>query len=1044
MFLKHQDVKQKNWRMRKVKKLFVSSCMLLTVGLGVAVPTGFSQSNGVMVVKAAEVPAAEGVFKIETDNLQNWEAETNTQGYKGTFSKSPDSQGFYKVQTNSGAGIGVQVAPKGNGRMDIKIGNRVEIPKGYYVGGIRTKTPVLEKDNTYRLSFTTSKTSGTDVEFKTRIKDVEANGDLGQEHTIKFDGNTVSTGNPWIKGLTNKKHTVDFIGKGKALSMAFRFSPFKTTNITYTFTDMNISNVTPASVPETPSSVYEEATKISGKAVASKDNFNKRTNFLGDVVNVYKLDQLVGTAQVKSGNTFEVVLNLKEPLKQGEKLEVEIQNPKSALLSARVPINVIAKPYDKAQHLKDSKASLDEAYRQTVENITQDNWLKSSEKQKQTNAAKLAYDQGIIELGRSNDKAAINSVVTKYTQKKTGLITKEHILGEKDKVITAAKNAIEEKATAEKTKIDSDNSLTTPEKEAQLAQLSTAKEAALTAITESPDADTVGTKQTEGEASVSGIHQGKDLEAIKTAAKNAIEEKATAEKTKINNDITLTAKDKEQQLKEVETALTKAKDNVKAAKTADAINDARDKGVATIDAVHKAGQDLGARKSGQVAKLEEAAKATKDKISADPTLTSKEKEEQSKAVDAELKKAIEAVNAADTADKVDDALGKGVTDIKNQHKSGDSIDARREAHSKELDRVAQATKDAITADTTLTEAEKEIQRGNVDKEATKAKEELAKAKDADALDKAYGDGVTSIKNQHKSGKGLDVRKDEHKKALEAVAKRVTAEIEADPTLTPEVREQQKAEVQKELELATDKIAEAKDADEADKAYGDGVTAIENAHVIGKGIEARKDLAKKDLAEAVAKTKALIIEDKTLTDDQRKEQLSGVDTEYAKGIENIDAAKDAAGVDKAYSDGVRDILAQYKEGQNLDDRRNAAKEFLLKEADKVTKLINDDPTLTHDQKVDQINKVEQAKLDAIKSVDDAQTADAINDALGKGIENINNQYQHGDGVDVRKATAKGDLEKEAAKVKALIAKDPTLTQADKDKQTAAVDAAKNTA
>ncbi|HER7114426.1 TPA: DUF1542 domain-containing protein [Streptococcus pyogenes] len=1206
MFLKHHDVKQKNWRMRKVKKVFVSSCMLLTVGLGVAVPTGFSQSNGVMVVKAAEVPAAEGVFKIETDNLQNWEAETNTQGYKGTFSKSPDSQGFYKVQTNSGAGIGVQVAPKGNGRMDIKIGNRVEIPKGYYVGGIRTKTPVLEKDNTYRLSFTTSKTSGTDVEFKTRIKDVEANGDLGQEHTIKFDGNTVSTGNPWIKGLTNKKHTVDFIGKGKALSMAFRFSPFKTTNITYTFTDMNISNVTPASVPETPSSVYEEATKISGKAVASKDNFNKRTNFLGDVVNVYKLDQLVGTAQVKSGNTFEVVLNLKEPLKQGEKLEVEIQNPKSALLSARVPINVIAKPYDKAQHLKDSKASLDEAYRQTVENITQDNWLKSSEKQKQTNAAKLAYDQGIIELGRSNDKAAINSVVTKYTQEKTGLITKEHILGEKDKVITAAKNAIEEKATAEKTKIDSDNSLTTPEKEAQLAQLSTAKEAALTAITESPDADTVGTKQTEGEASVSRIHQGKDLEAIKTAAKNAIEEKATAEKTKINNDITLTAKDKEQQLKEVETALTKAKDNVKAAKTADAINDARDKGVATIDAVHKAGQDLGARKSGQVAKLEEAAKATKDKISADPTLTSKEKEEQSKAVDAELKKAIEAVNAADTADKVDDALGKGVTDIKNQHKTGDSIDARREAHSKELDRVAQetkgaiekdptltteekakqvknvdaakergmaklneaknadeldkahgdgvtniknqhksgdsidarreahskeldrvaqetkgaiekdptltteekakqvknvdaakergmaklneaknadaldkaygdgvtsiknqhksgdpiearrglhnksidevaqATKDAITADTTLTEAEKETQRGNVDKEATKAKEELAKAKDADALDKAYGDGVTSIKNQHKSGKGLDVRKDEHKKALEAVAKRVTAEIEADPTLTPEVREQQKAEVQKELELATDKIAEAKDADEADKAYGDGVTAIENAHVIGKGIEARKDLAKKDLAEAAAKTKALIIEDKTLTDDQRKEQLSGVDTEYAKGIENIDAAKDAAGVDKAYSDGVRDILAQYKEGQNLNDRRNAAKEFLLKEADKVTKLINDDPTLTHDQKVDQINKVEQAKLDAIKSVDDAQTADAINDALGKGIENINNQYQHGDGVDVRKATAKGDLEKEAAKVKALIAKDPTLTQADKDKQTAAVDAAKNTA
>ncbi|HIE6835977.1 TPA: hypothetical protein ACXO0K_001905, partial [Streptococcus pyogenes] len=160
---------------------------------------------------------------------------------------------------------------------------------------------------------------------------------------------------------------------------------------------------------------------------------------------------------------------------------------------------------------------------------------------------------------------------------------------------------------------------------------------------------------------------------------------------------------------------------------------------------------------------------------------------------------------------------------------------------------------------------KETQRGNVDKEATKAKEELAKAKDADALDKAYGDGVTSIKNQHKSGKGLDVRKDEHKKALEAVAKRVTAEIEADPTLTPEVREQQKAEVQKELELATDKIAEAKDADEADKAYGEGVTDIKNQHKSGDPIEARRGLHNKSIDEVAQATKDAITADTTLTE-----------------------------------------------------------------------------------------------------------------------------------------------------------------------------------
>ncbi|SRX88930.1 DUF1542 domain-containing protein [Streptococcus pyogenes] len=1218
MFLKHQDVKQKNWRMRKVKKLFVSSCMLLTVGLGVAVPTAFSQSNGVMVVKAKEVPAAdlEEKEKIanspELDKSKNfypinsfdgWQPETSTEGNLGKF--IPNKNGGQDIATKGNVKVNIAATPLGEGKFKLESGARVSKSGSFYNGGIRTQTQVLEKDNLYSFKFKSEQT-GEAVEFKTRIRPVESSGSLGKEKRIRLNGRFVSTQDGW-SSLKNDNHSVDFVGEGKPLSIAFRLSPRSDNKKGgYIFSNLEITNISLASIPKISEKVYESATTLSGIAETVDKVLDPRKSFKGDIVKLYKGKVEIGQTTVLENNTW-TIPKLTGILKQGEKLELEIKNPKSGLLSKRVPIDVVAKPYDKDQHLQDSKASLDEAYRQTVENITQDNWLKSSEKQKQTNAAKLAYDQGIIELGRSNDKVAINSVVTKYTQEKTGLITKEHILGEKDKVITAAKNAIEEKATAEKTKINNDITLTTEDKAKQLKEVDEALAKAKDNVKAAKTADAINGTRDKGVATIDAVHKaGQDLGARKSGQVSKLEEAAKATKDKISADPTLTSKEKEEQSKAVDAELKKATETVNAADTADKVDEALGKGVTDIKNQHKMGNPVDARREAHGKDLDRIAQATKDAIEKDPTLTTEEKAKQVKGVDAAKERSMAKLNEAKNADELDKAYGDGVTDIKsqhktgnpvdarrglhnksidevaqatkdaitadttlteaeketqrgnvdkeatkakeelakatdadalnkaygdgvtniknqhktgdpidarrglhnksidevaqatkdaitadttlteaeketqrgnvdkeatkakeelakakdadalnkaygdgvtnikNQHKTGDPIDARRGLHNKSIDEVAQATKDAITADTTLTEAEKETQRGNVDKEATKAKEELAKAKDADALDKAYGDGVTSIKNQHKSGKGLDVRKDEHKKALEAVAKRVTAEIEADPTLTPEVREQQKAEVQKELELATDKIAEAKDADEADKAYGDGVTAIENAHVIGKGIEARKDLAKKDLAEAVAKTKALIIEDKTLTDDQRKEQLSGVDTEYAKGIENIDAAKDAAGVDKAYSDGVRDILAQYKEGQNLDDRRNAAKEFLLKEADKVTKLINDDPTLTHDQKVDQINKVEQAKLDAIKSVDDAQTADAINDALGKGIENINNQYQHGDGVDVRKATAKGDLEKEAAKVKALIAKDPTLTQADKDKQTAAVDAAKNTA
>ncbi|HER2966346.1 TPA: DUF1542 domain-containing protein, partial [Streptococcus pyogenes] len=654
-----------------------------------------------------------------------------------------------------------------------------------------------------------------------------------------------------------------------------------------------------------------------------------------------------------------------------------------------------------------------------IESIDKDDTLTANAKQvaKDKVAQQLQEATAKVEKAQSFDD--LKKVETEFV---TAL---PHTKGEKlNQQQTEAISGLEGVQKATEKAISEDKTLSKDEKKKQIADSKERLKSDTQKVKDAKNADAIKKAFEEGKVDIPQAHIPGDLNKDKEKLLAELKQKADDTEKAIDSDKTLTAKEKEEQSKAVDAELKKAIEAVNAADTADKVDDALGKGVTDIKNQHKTGDPVVARREAHGKQLDRVAQETKDAIEKDPTLTTEEKAKQVKDVDAAKERGMAKLTEAKNADELDKAYGEGVTDIKNQHKSGDPIEARRGLHNKSIDEVAQATKDAITADTTLTEAEKETQRGNVDKEATKAKEELAKAKDADALDKAYGDGVTSIKNQHKSGKGLDVRKDEHKKALEAVAKRVTAEIEADPTLTPEVREQQKAEVQKELELATDKIAEAKDADEADKAYGDGVTAIENAHVIGKGIEARKDLAKKDLAEAAAKTKALIIEDKTLTDDQRKEQLLGVDTEYAKGIENIDAAKDAAGVDKAYSDGVRDILAQYKEGQNLNDRRNAAKEFLLKEADKVTKLINDDPTLTHDQKVDQINKVEQAKLDAIKSVDDAQTADAINDALGKGIENINNQYQHGDGVDVRKATAKGDLEKEAAKVKALIAKDPT--------------------
>ncbi|WP_194117673.1 DUF1542 domain-containing protein, partial [Streptococcus pyogenes] len=1422
MFLKHQDVKQKNWRMRKVKKLFVSSCMLLTVGLGVAVPTAFSQSNGVMVVKAAEVPATDlsrqasdservdessllqkenlSVDSFKLENLNGWEAENDTAGNLGKF-KDPDSSGYQNILTSSGKNISVAVAPKGSGKMNIKVTKRSNFQGGYYVGGLRTQTPVLKLNDVYRYSFTTKKLSGNSSEFKTRVKPVESNNKLGKELVIRVDNKNVSTKHDWLPDISDGTHTVDFTGLDKKLSVAFRFSPRQTSNVVYEFSNINIKNISPASVPAIPSKVLEGTSVLSGTAISSGDTLEKRKSFDGDILRVYKDSKIIARTVIK-GNKWDVKLS--KPLIAGEKLDFEILHPRSQNVSKKISKQVEAKPFDPASYKEKVIAKLKPVYEATSEKITNDAWLDENAKDLQKQKLEEQYISGKVAISEAGTKQeAIDAAYNKYssqtdpdslpsqykqgnkeneqekgrqdliqtrdltlkaiqedkwlteqektTQKEEALkafetgiesvnqtvsleqlkqrlivykasekdsekkeypesIPNQHIPGKEkevkaakqeelkklhdttlekinqDKWLTpdqqaeqlkqaevtfkkgqeaiksaqtltqletdladyvsenegkgnsipdkyksgnkddlvnkaevklkeaheATKQAIEkdpwlspeqkkaqkenakarldaglkavettesldklkevesdfldkekaksipsqhqagtpevarktfldnfekeaqkelesikndvtltdaEKATAkakveaqlqeakdkakesksfddlkniqdkfnselphttgkplkdqqsdaiaelekkqqeiekaisedktlskdekekqiadskaklvaEKEKvskapdadavkkalesgkqeiakayvpqnledhkkkllaelkqkandtekaIDFDKTLTAKEKEeqkaktkeelqkateavgaidnreeldkkvpelkkaiqdshvkgdlegvknkaiedlqkvhdetvakingddtldkatkeAQVKEADKALAAGKDAITKADDADKVGAAVTEHTPKIKAAHKTGDLKKVQEEANQALDKAAEKEREEINNDATLTTEDKAKQLKEVETALTKAKDNVKAAKTADAINDARDKGVATIDAVHKAGQDLGARKSGQVAKLEEAAKATKDKISADPTLTSKEKEEQSKAVNAELKKAIEAVNAADTADKVDDALGKGVIDIKNQHKTGDPVVARREAHGKQLDRVAQETKDAIEKDPTLTTEEKAKQVKDVDAAKERGMAKLNEAKDADALDKAYGEGVTDIKNQHKSGDPIEARRGLHNKSIDEVAQATKDAITADTTLTEAEKETQRGNVDKEATKAKEELAKAKDADALDKAYGDGVTSIKNQHKSGDPIEARRGLHNKSIDEVAQATKDAITADTTLTEAEKETQRGNVDKEATKAKEELAKAKDADALDKAY-------------------------------------------------------------------------------------------------------------------------------------------------
>ncbi|HER3550979.1 TPA: DUF1542 domain-containing protein [Streptococcus pyogenes] len=1155
MFLKHQDVKQKNWRMRKVKKVFVSSCMLLTVGLGVAVPTGFSQSNGVMVVKAAEVPATDlsrqasdservdessllqkenlSVDSFKLENLNGWEAENDTAGNLGKF-KDPDSSGYQNILTSSGKNISVAVAPKGSGKMNIKVTKRSNFQGGYYVGGLRTQTPVLKLNDVYRYSFTTKKLSGNSSEFKTRVKPVESNNKLGKELVIRVDNKNVSTKHDWLPDISDGTHTVDFTGLDKKLSVAFRFSPRQTSNVVYEFSNINIKNISPASVPAIPSKVLEGTSVLSGTAISSGDTLEKRKSFDGDILRVYKDSKIIARTVIK-GNKWDVKLS--KPLIAGEKLDFEILHPRSQNVSKKISKQVEAKPFDPASYKEKVIAKLKPVYEATSEKITNDAWLDENAKDLQKQKLEEQYISGKVAISEAGTKQeAIDAAYNKYSsQTDPDSLPSQYKQGNKENEQEKGRQDLIQTRDLTLKAIQEDKWLTEQEKTIQKEEALKAFETGIESVNQTVSLEQLkqrlivykasekDSEKKEYPESIPNQHiPGKEKE-VKAAKQEELKKLHDTTLEKINQDKWLTPDQQAEQLKQAEVTFKKGQEAIKSAQTltqletdlADYVSENEGKGNSIPDK-YKSGHKDDLVNKAEV-KLKEAHEATKQAIEKDPWLSPEQKKAQKEKAKARLDEGLKALKAADSLEilKVTEEAfvdkEKNPDSIPNQHKAGTADQARKQALDS-LDKEVQKELESIDNDNTLTTDEKAAAKKKVNDAYDVAKQTAMEAN-------SYED-LTTIKDEflsnlpHKQGTPLKDQQSDAIAELEKKQQEIEKAIEGDKTLPRDEKEKQIADSKERLKSDTQKVKDAKNADAIKKAFEEGKVNIPQAHIPGdlnkdkekllaelkqkaddtekaidvdktltedekkeqkvktkaelekaktdvkntqtreeldkkvpelkKAIEARKDLAKKDLAEAAAKTKALIIEDKTLTDDQRKEQLLGVDTEYAKGIENIDAAKDAAGVDKAYSDGVRDILAQYKEGQNLNDRRNAAKEFLLKEADKVTKLINDDPTLTHDQKVDQINKVEQAKLDAIKSVDDAQTADAINDALGKGIENINNQYQHGDGVDVRKATAKGDLEKEAAKVKALIAKDPTLTQADKDKQTAAVDAAKNTA
>ncbi|HHB0784746.1 TPA: DUF1542 domain-containing protein, partial [Enterococcus faecium] len=176
--------------------------------------------------------------------------------------------------------------------------------------------------------------------------------------------------------------------------------------------------------------------------------------------------------------------------------------------------------------------------------------------------------------------------------------------------------------------------------------------------------------------------------------------------------------------------------------------------------------------------IDEEAKKVKSAIDADSTLTPEEKNKQKTGIDQEAEQSKTAIDGMKDIDGVNKAKEDGIKVIDDQHIGNYKVKAKTA-----IEAEAKKVKSSIDADGTLTPEEKNKQKAGVDQEAEKAKTAIDGASDITGINQAKEAGVKAIDGQHQSGESVDSRKAQAKAAIEAEAKKVKSEIDADGTLT---------------------------------------------------------------------------------------------------------------------------------------------------------------------------------------------------------------------------------------------------------------------
>ncbi|HCD7004626.1 TPA: DUF1542 domain-containing protein [Staphylococcus aureus] len=565
----------------------------------------------------------------------------------------------------------------------------------------------------------------------------------------------------------------------------------------------------------------------------------------------------------------------------------------------------------------------------------------NTENGKANQAISAATTNAQVDEAKANAEAAINAVTPKVVKKQ------------------AAKDEIDQLQAAQTAVINNDQNATNEEKEAAI-QLATAVTDAKNNITAAADNNGVDTAKDAGKNS---IQSTQPATAVKSNAKNDVDQAVTTQNQAIDNTTGATTEEKNAAKDLVSKAKEKAYQDILNAQTTNDVTQIKDQAVADIQGITA---DTTIK---DVAKGELAAKANEQKALIAQTVdaTTEEKDQANQQVDAQLTQGNQNIENAQSIDDVNTAKDNAIQAIDPIQASTDvKTNARAELLNEMQNKITE-----ILNDNTTTNEEKGKDIGPVRAAYEEGLNNINAATTTGDVTTAKDTAVQKVQQLHAN----PVKKPAGKTALDQAAADRKIQIEQTPNASQQEINDAKQEVDAALNQAKTNVDQSSTNEYVDNAVKEGKAKINAVKTFSE--------YKKDALAKIADTYNAKV-------NEADNSNASTSSEIAEAKQKLAELKQTADQNVNQATSKDDIEVQiHNDLDNINDytiptgKKETATTDLYAYADQKKNNISADTNATQDEKQQAIKQVDQNVQTALESINNGVDNGDVDDALTQG-------------------------------------------------------------